>query len=68
MQAASRADVKEALRTGSAVVVNALSREAYRAAHIPGSISLPKAEVAQHAAEVLTDRRKPVIVYCAKPT
>ena len=45
-------------------VVNALPREAYEAARIPGSLSLPVAEVRQRAAEVLPDRDQDIALYC----
>ena len=61
-------ELRSFLADPGATVVDVLTPEAYRAAHIPGSISLPLAEIEARAAEVLPDREKPVVVYCAADT
>jgi 3-mercaptopyruvate sulfurtransferase SseA len=52
------------LEGGAIVVIDVRSRDAYRAAHIPGAISVPLDTVAARAAE-LKAAGKPVVAYCA---
>jgi rhodanese-related sulfurtransferase len=49
-------------------VVDALPREAYRAGHIPGTYSLPVAEIPAHALLEMPDRARTIVVYCASIT
>jgi rhodanese-related sulfurtransferase len=46
------------------VLVNALAREAYDEARIPGSISIPVADALRLAPSVLA-QDEPIVVYCA---
>jgi rhodanese-related sulfurtransferase len=46
-----------------AQLVEVLPRAEYEEEHLQGAISLPLAEIDQHAADVL-DRAQPVVVYC----
>ncbi|HEX7172493.1 MAG TPA: rhodanese-like domain-containing protein [Candidatus Limnocylindria bacterium] len=46
------------------VLVNALAREAFEEARIPGSISIPAGDALRIAPDVLA-RDQPVIVYCS---
>lgn len=46
------------------IIINALSRDAYLAKHIPGSINIP-AENAELAKEVIPFMDAEIVVYCA---
>jgi rhodanese-related sulfurtransferase len=56
------------LNDPSLTIVNVLAREAWKAQHIPGSLSLPVAEIPAQAASVLPDKNADIAVYCASPT
>lgn len=61
-------DVHESMAGGSAdfVLLDVRSREAFRAGHVPGSVSLPHAEIAE--AELGTYPPDTIfVVYCAGP-
>jgi rhodanese-related sulfurtransferase len=64
----SRDELVARLRDSSLTIVNVLAREAWRAQRIPGSLSLPMAEIGARAGEVLPDRSTDIAVYCASPT
>ena len=64
----SREELVARLHDPSLTIVNVLAREAWRAQRIPGSISLPEAEISEQAARVLPDRDADIAVYCASPT
>jgi rhodanese-related sulfurtransferase len=49
-------------------IVNVLAREAWHQQRIPGSLSLPLAEIPDGAAAVLPDRDADIAIYCASPT
>jgi rhodanese-related sulfurtransferase len=49
---------------GGAVLVDVLPRESFLSGHIPGSVSLPLAEIPARAREILPDLDAPIIVYC----
>ena len=61
------ADVAAALAAGEPdfVLVDARSRQAYDAGHLPGAISLPHAEIAAESVAALPGR--PVVAYCWGP-
>jgi len=56
------------LRDSTLTIVNVQAREAWRARRIPGSLSLPLAEIGARAGVVLSDRDADIAVYCASPT
>ena len=64
----SRKEILARLRDPSLVVLNVLPREAFVAAHIPGSLSLPVSEVGRRARELLPDSAQEIAVYCASVT
>lgn len=64
----SREEVLARLRDPSLALLDVLPREAFAAAHIPGSISLPVSEVIQRAREVLPNAAQEIAVYCASAT
>ena len=65
----SRDELRARLKDPSLVIVNVLPREAFLAGHIPGSISLPVADINnERAGSVLPSLSQEVAVYCANPT
>jgi rhodanese-related sulfurtransferase len=51
---------------GDFVLIDARDSAAFQRAHIPGSISVPLAEVEQHAARL--DREREYVTYCWNAT
>lgn len=64
----SREEVLARLRDPSLVLLDVLPREAFAGGHIPGSVSLPVAEIPARAGEVLPNLGQEVAVYCAAAT
>jgi rhodanese-related sulfurtransferase len=64
----SRDEMIARLHDPSLTIVNVLAREAWKAQKIPGSLSLPVAEIPSRAATVLPDKNADIAVYCASPT
>jgi len=64
----SKDELRARFKDPSLVIVNVLPREAFLAAHIPGSISLPVAEMNERAASILPSLSQEVAIYCANPT
>jgi rhodanese-related sulfurtransferase len=64
----SREELVARLHDPSLTIVNVLPHEAWKAQRIPGSLSLPVAEIAKRAAIVLPNRDADIAVYCASPT
>jgi rhodanese-related sulfurtransferase len=64
----SREELRQGLANGSFKVVDVLPAESYAAGHIPGAMSLPTAQIAGLAAELLPEPNAAIVVYCAKFT
>jgi rhodanese-related sulfurtransferase len=64
----TRADLEDALRGRPITLVDVLSPESFRTAHLPGAINLPVAEIGLRAGELLPDRRAAIVTYCGGPT
>ena len=64
----TRDELVARLRDPSLTVVNVLPKEAWKAKRIPGSLSLPLADIPARAAAVLPDPGADIAVYCASPT
>jgi rhodanese-related sulfurtransferase len=64
----TRDEILQRLHDPTATIVNVLPRDAFLAARIPGSISLPLEEVAERARTVLPDQNADIIIYCGSPT
>jgi rhodanese-related sulfurtransferase len=64
----SREELAARLGDPSLAIVNVLPREAFEEARIPGSRSLPLADIPARAREVLPDERQEIAVYCGGPT
>ena len=64
----SREDLRRRLGDSRLAIVNALPRSAWEEARIPGSLSLPLAEVRARAHAVLPDLGQEIVLYCGGPT
>jgi rhodanese-related sulfurtransferase len=64
----ARSELVAAIRRRRVTLVDVLSPESFRAAHLPGAINLPIADVREKARGVLPNRRAPIVVYCGGPT
>jgi len=64
----TREELRSRLRDPALAVVNVLPKEAFKEGHIPGSISLPVAEINERAPLVLLNLAQETAVYCAAPT
>ena len=64
----SRDELVARLDDPSLTIVNVLPRESWRAKRIPGSLSLPLAEMRDRASAVLPDKQADIAVYCASET
>jgi ArsR family transcriptional regulator len=62
------AELRALVRDPNVTILDVLPREAYAAAHIPGAINIPLAELRRRAPEELPDRSRQIVVYCAGPT
>jgi len=60
-------ELRERVEDGdtSCVLVNVLTRAAFEAGRIPGSVNLPVQEMAERAADVLPAPEQETVVYCA---
>jgi rhodanese-related sulfurtransferase len=56
------------LRAQRVTLVDVLSPESFAAAHLPGAINLPVAEIWQRAGDVIPDRDAAIVAYCGGPT
>lgn len=67
-EAISREDLKAKLERGDDfILVETLSEEQYRHAHLPSAINLPPDRVGELAPEVLPDKSADIVVYCGSP-
>jgi hypothetical protein len=64
----SREEILRRLDDPKLTIMDALPPESYEAAHIPGAINLPVADVEQSARTLLPDPAAEIAVYCAKFT
>lgn len=61
----SHEELRARLADRALTVVDVLPAESYASGHIPGTISLPLAEMRERVGEVLPDRAREVVAYCA---
>jgi len=64
----SREEILRRLNDPALTIVDVLPSESYEAAHIPGAINLPIADIEERASTLLPDRAAEIAVYCAKFT
>ena len=65
VEAVSRAELLERVRSGEAVVIDLRPGEEYEAGHIAGAISIPLAELEAHVAELPAGVE--IVAYCRGP-
>jgi len=58
------AEMKKLLEANKVLVVDVRTADAYKASHIPGSISAPLSEIEKHLQE-LKSAKKPIVTYCS---
>ena len=69
VQTISRENLKAKMDQGEDfVLVETLSEEQYRHAHLPGALNLPPDQVKELASELLPDKEADIVVYCGSPT
>ena len=56
-------ELKKLMAADKVLVLDARSADAYREAHIPGSVSIPLGEIEKHISE-LKSAKKPIVAYC----
>jgi rhodanese-related sulfurtransferase len=61
----SREELRRRLYDPTLTVVDVLPAESWRQRHLPGAVNLPLADVPTRAREVLPDRSRDIVVYCA---
>jgi len=64
----TRDEIRARLDDPSLVIADVLPAVAHEEARIPGSISLPLADIPARARAVLPDRRQEIAFYCGGPT
>ena len=60
-------EIRRRLDDPALTIGNALPRAAWEQARIPGSISLPLAEIPAHGRELLPDLERETVLYCGGP-
>jgi rhodanese-related sulfurtransferase len=64
----SREEILRRLNDPALTIVDVLPPESYEAAHIPGAINLPVADIEERARVLLPAPAAEIAVYCAKFT
>jgi rhodanese-related sulfurtransferase len=67
-QTISRHELRARLRDRSLIILDVLPKEAYAAAHIPGALSLPLADIEAKARQLISNLTREIAVYCGGPT
>ena len=66
MKTINAEELKKKLDAGKDfILIDVLSKSSFDVWHIPSSISLPRNEIEEKAAEVLPDKNAEIVVYCA---
>jgi rhodanese-related sulfurtransferase len=61
----TRDELQAAIQNGDVIVVEALGRQYYDDAHLPGAINIPHTEVARLAPQLLPDKAAAIVTYCS---
>lgn len=68
MRVVTLPELREKLGRPNVTVLNVLSPDYFRAARIPGSLSLPYDEIRARAASVIPAKDREIITYCGSYT
>lgn len=61
----SRNDLRDAIETGSVVVLDTLPASYYEQAHLPGALNLVESDVAALAPTLIPEKATPLVTYCS---
>lgn len=61
----ARDELKEAIDSGSVIVVDALGGAYYEQQHLPGAVPLVAADVPAQASQLLPDKTAQIVTYCS---
>ena len=64
----SREEILARLQDRALAIVNVMPPDSFKAGHIPGSLSLPIADVQTKAPQLLSNVHQEIAIYCAGPT
>ena len=64
----ARAEILARLPDRALALVNVMPPDSFKAAHIPGSLNLPVADIEAKAARLLSNLSHEIAIYCAGPT
>lgn len=60
--------VRKAIESGEWVLLDVREKDEYREGHLPGAISLPRGFLELRVEQLVPDKQKPIIAYCAGGT
>lgn len=63
-----REELLARLQDRALAIVNVMPVDSFKAGHIPGSLSLPIADIVTKARQLLSNFHQEIAVYCAGPT
>lgn len=64
----SREEIVARLQDRALAIVSVMPPDSFNAAHIPGSINLPVADVEAKAPRLLSNLAQEIVIYCSGPT
>lgn len=64
----SREEILARLQDRALAIVNVMPPDSFKAGHIPGSLSLPIADIEEKARQLLADLNQEIAIYCAGST
>lgn len=68
MTTISRDELLARLQDRALAIVNVMPADSFKACHIPGSLSLPIADIPTKARQLLSNLQQEIAIYCAGPT
>ncbi len=63
-----REEILARLQDRALAIVNVMPADSFKAGHIPGSLSLPIADIPTKALQLLSNLQQEIAIYCAGPT
>lgn len=64
----AREEILARLQDRALAMVNVMPADSFKAGHIPGSLSLPIADISSKARQLLSNLAQEIAIYCAGPT